>query len=153
MSAQQCVCPEGVCLGGGIWPEVVHLPDLEAKNPPIACWDANSPPIAGWDTHTPAYCMLGYTLPYEQNNRMTFRCKNITFPQLHLWVINMWWILNTWVWLAQQGRHQMLSTTKNIAFILLDEDYVKIFNSSCLLFSYIKLPGKMWKMFGIQARL
>ena len=106
MSAQQCVCPEGVCLGGGIWLEVVHLPDLEAENPPIACWDANSPPIAGWDTHTPAYCMLGYTLPYEQNNRMTFRCKNITFPQLHLWVINMWWILNTWVWLAQQGRHQ-----------------------------------------------
>ena len=36
-------------------------------------------PIACWDTHLLPHCMLGYTSPLV--NRMTDRCKNITFPQ------------------------------------------------------------------------
>ena len=55
-----------------------------------------TPPIACFDKHIPAHCMLVYTLIYEQNNRVTYTCKKITFPQLHFWALNMWWILNTW---------------------------------------------------------
>ena len=35
-------------------------------------------PIGCWDTHLLPHCMLGYT---PLVNRMTDRCKNITFPQ------------------------------------------------------------------------
>ena len=45
--------------------------------------------------YTPAHCMLGYKRSPPPENRMTDRCKNISFPQLRLRAVIMdsQWIL------------------------------------------------------------
>ena len=77
------VCPVGVsraCLpkGRGVHPTGPRGRHPQANTSIPLHAGIHPLPSACWDTYPLAHCMLGYTPPV---NRMTHRCKNLTFPQ------------------------------------------------------------------------